>query len=56
MATTMAKARAVQVSNVRYLNDERQRRAARRMAMQAIALQLSYPYLFLFFQIRLTGT
>jgi hypothetical protein len=48
MATTMAKGRVVQASNVRYLNDERQRRAARRMAMQAIALQLSYPYLFRF--------
>lgn len=46
MAMTMLEEKAVPVSNVRDLKQERQRRAARRMAMQAIAMQRAYPYLF----------
>jgi hypothetical protein len=48
MARTKLERKAVPVSNVRNLAHERQRRAARRMAMQTIVLQQSYPFLFRF--------
>lgn len=48
MAMTMLEEKAVPASNVRDLKQERQRRAARRMAMQTIVVQGMYPYLFRF--------
>jgi len=46
MKTTLTEGKSAPASNVRDLKCERQRRAARRMAMQTILLQFTYPYLF----------
>jgi hypothetical protein len=44
MILTKSEGKAVPASNVRDLQQERQRRAARRMAMQTIVLQRAYLY------------
>lgn len=46
MTMAVLEEKAVALSNVRDLKQERQRRAARRMALQALVLQRSYPYVF----------